>query len=148
MFLRLTLSAVNRDTGATCARAHAACIEDARNRRHTPCYAVTSAASRPPQWSAGPGIEFQRSITNDRLSAHHEMPDPRRRLRRHLVGRLVAKCIRLKDDDVGVRSHGELWPVAGLEAFKAWGRYTSLGLPYPTAATPDGPATSRTHEEH
>jgi Ca2+-transporting ATPase len=31
---------------------------------------------------------------------------------------------------------GVLWPVAVLEALKAWGRYTSLGLPSPTPAPP------------
>jgi hypothetical protein len=40
-----------------------------------------------------------------------------------------------------------MWPVAVLEAFKAWGRYTSLGLRLPTAATPAGPPVARTHEE-
>src|SRR5512138_3827906 len=65
------------------------------------------AASRPPHWSARPGIELQRPVTNDRLSAHHEMSDSRRGPRRYLVGRMVAECIRLKDDDVSVRSHGE-----------------------------------------
>ena len=31
---------------------------------------------------------------------------------------------------------GVLWPVGVLEALKAWGRYTSLGLPSPTPAPP------------
>ena len=44
---------------------------------------------------------------------------------------------------------GVLWPAAAVpEAFEAWGRYTSLGLPLPTAATPDGPPVARTGEEH
>jgi hypothetical protein len=39
---------------------------------------------------------------------------------------------------------GVLWPVAALEAVKAWGRYTSLGLPSPTPAPPreDSPTTT------
>ena len=52
-------------------------------------------------------MKDQRPITNDRLSADQEMPDPRRRLRRRLVGRSVAERIRRKDDDVGIRSHGK-----------------------------------------
>ncbi len=35
-----------------------------------------------------------------------------------------------------VLAFGVLWPVAVLEALKAWGRYTSLGLPSPTPAPP------------
>jgi Ca2+-transporting ATPase len=35
-----------------------------------------------------------------------------------------------------VLAFGVLWPVTVLEALKAWGRYTSLGLPDPTPAPP------------
>jgi len=35
-----------------------------------------------------------------------------------------------------VLAFGVLWPVVVLEALKAWGRYTSLGLPDPTPAPP------------
>ena len=52
-------------------------------------------------------MQHQRPVTNDRLSADQEMPDPRGRPRRRLVRRLVAKRIRLKDDDVGIRPHRE-----------------------------------------
>jgi hypothetical protein len=52
-------------------------------------------------------MEHQRPVTNDRLSAAQEMPDPRGRPRRRLVSRLVAERIRFKDDDVGIRPHRE-----------------------------------------
>jgi hypothetical protein len=52
-------------------------------------------------------MEHQRPVTNDRLSADQEMPDPRGRPRRRLVSRLVAERIRFKDDDVGIRPHRE-----------------------------------------
>jgi magnesium-transporting ATPase (P-type) len=45
-----------------------------------------------------------------------------------------------------VLAFGVLWPVAVLEALKAWGRYFSLGLQCPTPAPPDEgsvPPTSR-----
>ncbi len=47
-----------------------------------------------------------------------------------------------------VLAFGVLWPVAGLEAFKAWGRYTSLGLPLPTRAPSDVPPATRTQRKH
>ena len=47
-----------------------------------------------------------------------------------------------------VLAFGVLWPVAGLEAFKAWGRYTSLGLPLPTRAPADAPSTTRTQRKN
>lgn len=49
--------------------------------------------------------------------------------------------------ETGWPAFGVMWPVAVLEAFKAWARYTSLGLRRPTAATPAGPPVARTHEE-
>jgi hypothetical protein len=45
-----------------------------------------------------------------------------------------------------VLAFGVFWPVAVLEALKAWGRYFSLGLQCPTPAPPDEgsvPPTSR-----
>jgi Ca2+-transporting ATPase len=39
---------------------------------------------------------------------------------------------------------GVLWPVALLEAIKAWGRFTTMRLAYPTVATQDGPPSART----
>ena len=42
-----------------------------------------------------------------------------------------------------VLAFGVLWPVVVLEALKAWGRYTSLGLPSPTpASTREGSPTT------
>jgi len=43
---------------------------------------------------------------------------------------------------------GVLWPVALLEAIKAWGRFTTLRLGYPTVATHDGPPPARTSRKH
>ena len=43
-----------------------------------------------------------------------------------------------------VLAFGVLWPVAVLEALKAWGRYTSLGLPDPTPAPPRESSPSTT----
>jgi Ca2+-transporting ATPase len=43
-----------------------------------------------------------------------------------------------------VLASGVLWPVALLEAIKAWGRVTTMGLAYPTVATQDGPPSART----
>jgi P-type Ca2+ transporter type 2C len=43
-----------------------------------------------------------------------------------------------------VLASGVLWPVAVLEALKAWGRYTSLGLPDPTPAPPRAGSSSTT----
>ncbi|HSL52722.1 MAG TPA: cation-translocating P-type ATPase [Candidatus Deferrimicrobiaceae bacterium] len=43
---------------------------------------------------------------------------------------------------------GVLWPVALLEAIKAWGRFTTLRLGYPTVATHDGPPSARTSRKH
>jgi Ca2+-transporting ATPase len=42
-----------------------------------------------------------------------------------------------------VLASGVLWPVAVLEALKAWGRYTSLGLPDPTPRAGSPTATPR-----
>jgi Ca2+-transporting ATPase len=39
---------------------------------------------------------------------------------------------------------GVLWPVALLEAIKAWGRFTTMRPAYPTVATQDGPPSPRT----
>ncbi len=47
-----------------------------------------------------------------------------------------------------VLAFGVLWPVAGLEALKGWGRYTSMGLRHPTAAPADRRPATRTHEEN
>jgi hypothetical protein len=41
-----------------------------------------------------------------------------------------------------VLASGVLWPVALLEAVKAWGRRSPLGLRLPSAARPDGDASS------
>jgi Ca2+-transporting ATPase len=43
-----------------------------------------------------------------------------------------------------VLASGVLWPVALLEAFKAWGRFTTARSVYPTAAAPDPPRPART----
>jgi Ca2+-transporting ATPase len=43
-----------------------------------------------------------------------------------------------------VLASGVLWPVALLEAFKAWGRFTTMGPVYPIVASPDGPRPERT----
>jgi magnesium-transporting ATPase (P-type) len=39
---------------------------------------------------------------------------------------------------------GVLWPVALLEAIKAWGRFTSLRPLYPTGVARDEPQSART----
>jgi magnesium-transporting ATPase (P-type) len=39
---------------------------------------------------------------------------------------------------------GVVWPVALLEGMKAWGRFTTLRLVHPTAATQGGPRSART----
>jgi hypothetical protein len=46
-----------------------------------------------------------------------------------------------------VLAFGVLWPVALMEALKAWGRCTSLGLPHPTRVTRDGAQGSRTQRK-
>jgi Ca2+-transporting ATPase len=43
-----------------------------------------------------------------------------------------------------VLASGVLWPVALLEALKAWGRFTTLRLAYPTGATQDETPSART----
>jgi Ca2+-transporting ATPase len=43
---------------------------------------------------------------------------------------------------------GVLWPVAGLEAFKAWSRFIAVGLPRPTGAAPDTAAFTRTSRKN
>jgi len=43
-----------------------------------------------------------------------------------------------------VLASGVLWPVTLLEAIKVWGRFTTMRLAYPTAATQDGPPSART----
>jgi len=47
-----------------------------------------------------------------------------------------------------VLAFGVLWPVAVLEAVKAWGRYTSLGLPHPTRAPEEAPSAARTQRKN
>jgi Ca2+-transporting ATPase len=43
-----------------------------------------------------------------------------------------------------VLASGVLWPVTLLETIKAWGRFTTMRLAYPTVATQDGPLSART----
>jgi Ca2+-transporting ATPase len=43
-----------------------------------------------------------------------------------------------------VLASGVLWPVALLEGFKAWGRFTTMRPVYPTGASLDGPRPART----
>jgi hypothetical protein len=43
-----------------------------------------------------------------------------------------------------VLASGVLWPVTLREAIKAWGRFTTMRLAYPTVATQDGPPSART----
>lgn len=50
----------------------------------------------------------------------------------------------LTGSDWLVLALGVLWPVALLEAIKAWGRFTTMRLAYPTVATQDGPPSART----
>ena len=52
-------------------------------------------------------MEHQLTVTHDGLPADQEMPNPRRRPRRRLVGRPVAERIRLECHDVSVRPQGE-----------------------------------------
>ena len=47
-----------------------------------------------------------------------------------------------------VLAAGVLWPVALLEAFKAWGRFTTMRLAYPTVATQNGSPSERTSRKH
>jgi len=47
-----------------------------------------------------------------------------------------------------VLASGVLWPVALLEAIKAWGRFTTMRLGYPTGSTQDGPPPGRTSRKH
>jgi Ca2+-transporting ATPase len=50
----------------------------------------------------------------------------------------------LTGSDWLVLALGVLWPVALLEAIKAWGRFTTMRLAYPTVATQDGRPSART----
>ena len=50
----------------------------------------------------------------------------------------------LSSADWLVLAVGVLWPATLLEGLKAWGRFTTLRLAYPTAATQDGPRPKET----
>jgi hypothetical protein len=54
---------------------------------------------------------------------------------------------RMSRADWLVLAFGVLWPVALMEALKAWGRYTSLGLPHPTGIAREGAGGSRTQRK-